>query len=111
MEVTPVNMRDVSEMGRTIGVFASLPNGGVIVTSSALSQIHANLIISLAARYNLPAVYYERFYVADGGLASYGADYVDQYRRAALYVDRVLKGRNLPTCPCKRRPSMNWRST
>jgi putative tryptophan/tyrosine transport system substrate-binding protein len=92
MEVTPVNMRDVSEMGRAIAAFASLPNGGVIVTSSGLSQIHADLIITLAARHNLPAVYYERFYVADGGLASYGADYVDQYRRAAVYVDRVLKG-------------------
>lgn len=92
MEVIPVNMRDTSEMERAIATFASSPNGGLIVTSSGLAQLHADLIIALAARHKLPAVYYERFYVADGGLLSYGPDYVDQYRRTAAYVDRILKG-------------------
>ena len=68
------------------------PNGGLIVTASALSTSHRDLIIALAARHKLPAVYYERFFVADGGLISYGAYFVDQYRQAAGYVDRILKG-------------------
>jgi putative ABC transport system substrate-binding protein len=92
MEVIPVNMRDTSEMERAIAAFASSPNGGLIVTSSGLALLHADLIIKLAARHKLPAVYYERFYVADGGLISYGPDYIDQYRRTAAYVDRILKG-------------------
>jgi putative ABC transport system substrate-binding protein len=92
MEVIPVNIRDTSEMERAIAAFASSPNGGLIVTSSGLALLHADLIIKLAARHKLPAVYYERFYVADGGLISYGPDYIDQYRRTAAYVDRILKG-------------------
>ena len=67
-------------------------NGGLIVTGSALAQLHRNLIITLAARHKLPAVYFERFFVTGGGLISYGPDLVDQYRRAATYVDRILKG-------------------
>jgi ABC-type uncharacterized transport system substrate-binding protein len=67
-------------------------NGGLIVTGSALAQLHRNLIITLAARYKLPAVYFERFFVTVGGLISYGPDLVDQYRRAAGYVDRILRG-------------------
>jgi putative tryptophan/tyrosine transport system substrate-binding protein len=92
VEVNPVNVRDAPEMERAVAAFASSKNGGLIVTSSGLAQLHAALIIGLAARHKLPAVYYERFYVAAGGLISYGADYVDQYRRAAAYVDRILKG-------------------
>jgi putative tryptophan/tyrosine transport system substrate-binding protein len=67
-------------------------DGGLIVTTSALVLAHRNLIITLADRHNLPAVYYARFYVTGGGLASYGPDYIDQYRRAAEYVDRILRG-------------------
>ena len=67
-------------------------NGGLIVAGSGLAQLHRDLIITLAARHKLPAVYYERFFVAAGGLVSYGANYFDQYRRAAGYVDRILKG-------------------
>ena len=68
------------------------PNGGLIVTGSGLASRHRDLIITLAARHKLPAVYYERFFVAAGGLISYGPDFVDQYRQAAGYVDRILKG-------------------
>jgi putative tryptophan/tyrosine transport system substrate-binding protein len=91
-EVTPVNVRDPAEIERAISAFAHAPNGGLIVTASGLAAEHRNLIISLAARHKLPAVYYERFFVTAGGLASYGPDFVDQYRRAAGYVDRILKG-------------------
>jgi putative tryptophan/tyrosine transport system substrate-binding protein len=92
LEVSPVNIRDASEIERTVGAFARSANGGLIVTGSALAQLHRNLIITLAARYKLPAIYFERFFVTAGGLISYGPDLVDQYRRAADYVDRILKG-------------------
>jgi putative tryptophan/tyrosine transport system substrate-binding protein len=92
MEVSPVNIRDAGEIERAVADFARSPNGGVIVTGSALAQLHRNLIITLAARHKLPAVYFERFFVTVGGLISYGPDLVDQYRRAAGYVDRILKG-------------------
>ena len=77
---------------RDIAAFARADNGGLIVTGSALAQLHRNLIITLAARHKLPAVYFERHFVTDGGLISYGPDIVDQYRLAAGYVDRILKG-------------------
>ena len=92
VEVSPVNMRDAGEIERAVAAFARAPNGGLIVTASAAATLHRDLIITLAARHKLPAVYYERFFVAAGGLISYGPDYVDQYRRAAGYVDRILKG-------------------
>jgi putative tryptophan/tyrosine transport system substrate-binding protein len=92
MEVSPVNIRDAGEIERAVADFARSPNGGVIVTGSALAQLHRNLIITLAARHKLPAVYFERFFVTVGGLISYGPDLVDQYRRAAGYVDRILRG-------------------
>ena len=92
VEVSPVNVRDAAEIERAVTAFARSPNGGLIVTASALATLHRDLIITLAARHKLPAVYFERFFVADGGLISYGADFVDQYRRAAGYVDRILKG-------------------
>ena len=92
VEVSPVNMRDAGEIERAIAAFASAPNGGLILTASGMSILHHDLIIALAARYKLPAVYYERFFVAAGGLISYGADRTDQYRQAAGYVDRILKG-------------------
>ena len=92
VEVSPINVRDAGEIERAIAAFARLPNGGLIVTSSALSAHHRAHIIALAARHKLPAVYYRRLFVADGGLISYGSDLIDQYRRAAGYVDRILKG-------------------
>jgi putative ABC transport system substrate-binding protein len=92
MEVKPVNMRDAGEIERAVKAFARSTNGGLILTASALAAVHRDLIITLAARHKLPAVYYERFFVAAGGLISYGANFIDQYRRAATYVDRILKG-------------------
>jgi putative ABC transport system substrate-binding protein len=92
VEVRPVSVRDVAEIERALAAFARSPNGGLIVTSSALTARHRELIIALAARHKLPAVYYRRYFVTTGGLMSYGYDLVDQFRRAASYVDRILKG-------------------
>jgi putative tryptophan/tyrosine transport system substrate-binding protein len=92
VEVSPINVRDAGEIERRVTAFARSPNGGLIVPASALSAFHRDLIIALAARNKLPAVYFGRRSVADGGLISYGADFFDQYRRAAAYVDRILKG-------------------
>jgi putative ABC transport system substrate-binding protein len=92
VELSPINVRDVTEMERAVTEFARSGNGGLIVTPSASALAHRDLIITLAARHHLPTVYYARFWVAGGGLASYGPDYIDQYRRAAGYVDRILKG-------------------
>jgi len=92
LEVNPVNVRDAAEIERTVAAFARTPNGGLIVTGSALAVVHRNLIITLAARHKLPAVYFRREFVTDGGLMSYGPDIIDQYRRAAGYVDRILRG-------------------
>ena len=92
VEVNPVNLRDAGEIERAVAALARVPNGGLIVTASGAAIRYRELIITLAARHKLPAVYWERFFVAAGGLVSYGPDYVDQYRRAAGYVDRILKG-------------------
>src|SRR5262249_62262035 len=80
------------EIERVIASFARAPNGGLILTGSALAVVHRELIISLAARYGLPAVYYRRYFAASGGLVSYGPDNIDQYRRAAGHGHRILKG-------------------
>ena len=92
VEVSPVNVRDADEIERAVADFARSPNGGLIITGSALAVVHRHLIITLAAKHQLPAVYFQRPLVADGGLISYGADVLDQYRRAAGYVGRILKG-------------------
>jgi putative tryptophan/tyrosine transport system substrate-binding protein len=92
VEVIPVNVREAGEIERAVAAFARSSNGGLIVTSSGLAELHRDLIITRAARHKLPAVYFERFFVAAGGLISYGPDQVDQYRQAAGYVDRILKG-------------------
>src|SRR5208282_6507780 len=92
VDVSAINVRDAAEIERAVTAFARAANGGLIVTESPLSGVHRDLIIALAARYKLPAVYYERYYVAGGGLISYGPTFVDQFRRAAGYVDRILKG-------------------
>jgi putative ABC transport system substrate-binding protein len=91
-ELTPVNVRDAGEIERTIAAFARGSNGGLIVTISPLANLHRELLIALAARHRLPAVYPSRYFVTDGGLISYGPDSVDQYRPAAGYVDRILRG-------------------
>jgi putative ABC transport system substrate-binding protein len=92
VELKPVNVRDAREVERAIMDFARSSNGGLIVTGSALAIVHRDLIVTLAARHKLPAVYWDRMLVTGGGLISYGADIIDQYRRAAAYVDRILKG-------------------
>jgi putative ABC transport system substrate-binding protein len=92
VEVNPIDTRDAGEIERAVAAFGRSPNGGLIVNAGGAATLHRNLIITLAARHKLPTVYYERFYVAAGGLVSYGPNYVDQYRQAAHYVDRVLKG-------------------
>ena len=92
VEVSHVNVHDATEIERSLMSFARFSNGGAIITAGGLPYIHLNLIVRLAAQHRLPAVYFERAFVAAGGLISYGPDLVDQFRRAAGYVDRVLKG-------------------
>jgi putative tryptophan/tyrosine transport system substrate-binding protein len=89
---TPVNPSDAEEIERAVAAFARAPNGGLIVTTSAAGTVNRTLIIALAARHKLPAVYPIRYFVAGGGLISYGPNMIDQYRSAAGYVDRILKG-------------------
>jgi putative ABC transport system substrate-binding protein len=99
VDVNPVNVRDAGEVERAVAAFARSGNGGLIVTASALASRHRDLIVTLAGQYKLPVVYPYRFFVAAGGLISYGPDLVDQFRQAAGYVDRILKGEkpaNLP---------------
>jgi putative tryptophan/tyrosine transport system substrate-binding protein len=90
--LSPFGMSDPGEIGRAIMAFASRPNGGLIVLGSSLANIHRELIITLAARHRLPAVYSDRLFVTSGGLISYGPNRIDQFRRGAAYVDRILKG-------------------
>jgi len=92
VEISAINLRDAGEIDRAVTAFARSADGGLILTSGALAAVHRELIIKLAARYKLPAVYPRRYYVTRGGLVSYGVDFVDQYRRAAGYVDRILRG-------------------
>jgi ABC-type uncharacterized transport system substrate-binding protein len=92
VDLRPVDVREATEMERALAAFAGSPNGGLILTGSAWAIIHRDLIIALAARHRLPAVYYERYFVTAGGLISYGPDSIDQFRSAAGYVDRILKG-------------------
>jgi len=92
VEVRAVNVHDAGEIERGVTAFARSSNCGLIVTGSALAAVHRELIIGLAARHKLPAVYNWRFFVTSGGLISYGPDFIDQHRQAAGYVDRILKG-------------------
>jgi ABC transporter substrate binding protein len=100
-------MRDAGEIEQSVETFARSPNGGLIVTAGGEAVRHRDLIVTLAVRHKLPAVYWERFFVSSGGLISYGADLVDQYRRAAGYVDRILKGEKPADLPGRRRQSTN----
>jgi putative ABC transport system substrate-binding protein len=92
VELSPLNVRDVGEIERGITAFARAPNSCLIVTGSALAVTHRDLIVMLAARHKLPAVYWSRLLVAAGGLISYGTDIINEFRRAATYIDRILKG-------------------
>ena len=92
LDLIAINPREGGEVERAIAAFARTPNGGLITTSSALAVIRRDLIIGLAAKHKLPAIYYRRLFAASGGLVSYGSDVIDQLRRAAGYVDRILKG-------------------
>jgi putative ABC transport system substrate-binding protein len=87
-----MNVRDAAEIERGVTTFARSSNGGLIVTASASAFINRDLIVTLAARYKLPTIYFQRLFVTEGGLISYGPNFLDQYRRAAGYVDRILKG-------------------
>jgi ABC-type uncharacterized transport system substrate-binding protein len=114
VEVSAINVRNAGEIERAITKFASAPNGGLILTASALAVVHRHLIIALAARHRLPAVYYRRGFATSGGLASYGYDVVEQFRGAAGYVDRILKGEkpaDLPVqAPTKYELSINLKT-
>jgi putative ABC transport system substrate-binding protein len=99
VEVSPIDLRDASEIERTIAEFARQPNGGLIVVGSGAALFHRDLIIKVAAKHRLPAISPYRIFVADGALISYGPDSVDQYRQAARYVDRVLKGQKPADLP------------
>jgi putative tryptophan/tyrosine transport system substrate-binding protein len=92
VELSPLDVRDAGEIERAVTAFARGSSGGLIVTSSGSAAVHRELIIALAARNRLPAVYNYRYFATGGGLISYGPDPIDQYRRAAGYVDRILKG-------------------
>jgi ABC-type uncharacterized transport system substrate-binding protein len=92
VEVSPVNTSDIKEIEGDVAALARSSNGGLIVTASALTTLHRDLIIALAARHKLPAIYFQRIFIAEGGLISYGPDLFDQFRGAAAYVDRILKG-------------------
>jgi putative ABC transport system substrate-binding protein len=99
VEVSPINVRDAAEIERSVASFARFPNGGLIVTQSALALVHRALIVTLAAGYKLPAIHSNRLWVMAGGLSSYGVSLADEFRRGAGYVDRILKGEkpaNLP---------------
>ena len=102
VEASPIGLSDAGEIERGLNEFGREPNGGVIVTPSGLAIIHRQLIIRTTARMKLPAIYPFRFFVVDGGLISYGPDVVDQYRRAAGYVDRILKGQKPADLPVQR---------
>jgi len=91
-EVRAINVREASEIQRAVAAFANVPNGGMIVTASALALIYRETIVASAARHKLPTIYFQRVFVDGGGLMSYGPDFFAQYRRAAGYVDRILKG-------------------
>ena len=99
LEVIPMNVRDADDIEHAVAAFARGANDGLIVTGSGLAVLHRDLIVSLAARHKLPTVYYDRYFVAAGGLISYGPDYLEIYRQAAGYVDRILKGENPADLP------------
>jgi putative ABC transport system substrate-binding protein len=92
VDLRAIDLREADEISRSVTAFAQNPNGGMILTGAASASFYRELIIALAAQYRLPTIYYNRYFVTAGGLMSYGPDYVDQFRRAATYVHRILKG-------------------
>ena len=114
VDVTPIDIRDAGEIQRAVAEFSHSANGGLIVTSSGLANTHRSMILTLAARHNLPTVYPNRAFVTGGGLVSYGADFIDPHRSAASYVDRILKGEkpgDLPVqAPTKYQLSINLKA-
>ncbi len=111
MMVNPVNVHETPEIERAVPSFARTSNGGLIVPGSAPAALHRELIIALAARYKLPAVYSNPVFVTDGGLVSYGPDRIEQYRRAPEYVDRILKGEKPADLPVQAPTKYEWCST
>jgi putative tryptophan/tyrosine transport system substrate-binding protein len=114
IEVKPLNVRDAASIEAAVTSFAQTSNGGMIVVAGALPQRHRDLLVAATARTKLPTVYFERSFVTAGGLASYGANETDQYRRAASYVDRILRGEkpaDLPVqAPTKYELVINWKT-
>ena len=108
IRLTPALMRGAAEIQQRIAAFAREPNGALVVIPSPIVVQYPQSIIAAAAQYRLPAVYPFRLFTANGGLMSYGVDVPDIYRRAASYVDRILRGRSPLTCRCRPRPNMNW---
>jgi putative ABC transport system substrate-binding protein len=112
VELRPVDVRDPGEIEHAITAFAGAPHGGLMVTQATLTVLHRKLIITLAARLKLPAVYAERLFVDDGGLIAYGPNFLNQYRRAAGATSTASsRATSPPTCRCRPRPSMSWWST
>jgi putative ABC transport system substrate-binding protein len=99
LELSPISVQDSGEIERGVTAFARTPNGALIITASAPTAVHRELIIALAARYRLPAIYAFRYHAVSGGLISYGPDTIDPYRRAAGYADRILKGEKAADLP------------
>jgi putative ABC transport system substrate-binding protein len=99
VDVSVIKLRDAAQIEQDVTRFASSPNGGLILTESPLAVVHQNLVVALAARHKLPAVYYRRYFVTSGGLISYGPDIDEQYRGAASYVNRLLKGEKAADLP------------
>jgi putative ABC transport system substrate-binding protein len=108
--VRPINIRDAHEIERSVAAIAGSLTTGLIVTAGGPAIVHRELIVTLAARHKLLAVYFERLFTTTGGLVSYGPDYTEQYRHAASYVDRILKGENPAELPVQAPPSTSWSS-
>ena len=111
VNLTPINLRAAADLERAVAAFARTRGGGLIVTQSAPASVHRALIVKLAARYELPAVYSARPFITAGGLIAYGPDRLDLYRQAADYVDRILKGEKPADLPVRRRPNSSSSST
>ena len=111
VELSPIGVRDAGEIERAIAAFARAPNGGLIVTASVLAIVHRDLIITLAARHRLPAVYSDRVFVTGGGLISYGPDQSTSTGAPQAMSIASSRARSPPTCRCRRRPSTSWSST
>jgi putative ABC transport system substrate-binding protein len=110
LDMSAIKLRDAAQIEQDVTRFANTPNGGLILTASPLAVVHQNLVVALAARHKLPAVYYRRYFVTSGGLISYGPDIEEQYRGAARYVDRILKGEKPGDLPVQAQRSMSWPS-